>query len=129
MSVLVLIVDDSIVVRQQVSIALRAAGYGVVQAADGAEGLVVLESNDQVRLVVCDVNMPHMNGLEFLERARSLERYRGLPILMATTCSQISLVERAHQARANGWLIKPFGSPALVSAVARALHDQQQPGA
>ena len=124
MSLTVLVVDDSCVVRQQAAIALRAAGYQVLQASDGAEAILALENHKQVDLVLCDVNMPNVSGLEFLERIRSCPERHGLPVLMVTTSSQQSLVERARQAGAAGWVVKPFKSPGLLSAVNRILHEE-----
>jgi CheY-like chemotaxis protein len=82
MPVTVLVVDDSLMVRRQVSAALTAAGFRIIEASDGADALVMLDANPDAALVVCDVNMPRMNGLELLEAARPLRPT--LPFLMLT---------------------------------------------
>lgn len=112
----VMIVDDSLVVRQQVGNTLIQAGFDVVQAVDGQDALEKLQS-ETVALVVCDVNMPRMNGLEFLE-AVSREGKK-LSVVMLTTEGQQSLIQRAKQCGAKGWIVKPFKSELLVAAVRR----------
>ncbi len=80
----VLVVDDSGTVRQQVSLALKQAGFDHPRGADGAEGSRH-ERQPRIAMVVCDVNMPNMNGLEMVERLKSRPEHKGLPILMLTT--------------------------------------------
>jgi two-component system chemotaxis response regulator CheY len=115
----VLIVDDSRSIRNEVADALTPAGYSVLEAADGLEALACLVGHTDISLVVLDVNMPGMNGLELLERIQSEYRSRNLPILMLTTEAERSLVERAKRAGAKGWLLKPIRPELLVSTVAR----------
>lgn len=107
----VLVVDDSPPVRQQVGMALEAAGYEVVEARDGADALECLKSN-KVSMVVCDVNMPKMNGIEFLEKVG-----RSVPVVMLTTEGQAELKRTAKALGARGWIIKPFNADMLVEAV------------
>lgn len=111
----VLVVDDSSTVRQQVCLALRQAGFSTLEAADGAEGLATVDSS-AVDMVVCDVNMPVLNGLEMVERIKAKPRHQKLPILMLTTEGQPSLIKRAKQAGAVGWIVKPFDANQLVEA-------------
>jgi len=111
----VMVIDDSMMVRKQVGIALTTAGFTVVEACDGADALEKLTSHADVALVVCDVNMPRMNGLEFLENVR-----KGLPVMMLTTEGQPELIQRAKALGAKGWLVKPF-KPDLLVAAARKL--------
>jgi two-component system chemotaxis response regulator CheY len=115
----VLIVDDSRSIRNEVADALTPAGYGVVEAANGLEALACLAEHTNITLVVLDVNMPGMNGLELLERIQREYRSRNLPILMLTTEAERTLVERAKRAGAKGWLLKPIKPELLVSTVAR----------
>jgi len=115
MSSKVLVVDDSMMVRRQVGMALTAAGFAVVEATDGADALAKLSAHVDIGLVVCDVNMPRMNGLEFLEKVRA-----GLPVMMLTTEGQPELIQRAKALGAKGWLVKPF-KPELLVAAARKL--------
>lgn len=102
----VLVVDDSLLVRRQVGNALKTLGYAVVEAVDGLDALDKLEAAAETHLIVCDVNMPRMNGIEFLERlsARALPP----PVVMLTTEGEPELIQRARALGAKGWLIKPF---------------------
>jgi len=115
MSRKVLIVDDSATVRQQVRLALSAAGFDVLEALDGIDGLEKIATCSGLRLVVCDVNMPRMGGLEMLEQCRL--RDHAVPVLMLTTEGQPALVQKAKQAGAKGWIVKPFKTEMLVAAV------------
>jgi len=115
----VLIVDDSKSIRNEVSEVLTKAGYNVIEAADGTEALAHLAQNNNVSLVVLDVNMPGMNGLDVLERIYNEHRARNLPVLMLTTEAERVLVERAKKAGAKGWLLKPIKTDLLVSTVTR----------
>jgi two-component system, chemotaxis family, chemotaxis protein CheY len=110
----ILVVDDSGTVRQQVSMALKQAGFAIVEAADGEEALAALESNRAIDMVVCDVNMPNLNGLEMVERVKSNPEHKLLPILMLTTEGQPSMIRRAKEAGAVGWIVKPFDATQLV---------------
>jgi len=112
----VLVVDDSSTVRQQVSLALKQAGFDIVEAADGAEGIAHVSGNRAIDMVVCDVNMPNVNGLEMVERLKSRPEHKALPILMLTTEGQPSMIKRAKQAGAVGWIVKPFDANQLVAA-------------
>lgn len=112
----VLVVDDSSTVRQQVALALRHAGFAIVEAANGQEGLATIEANRDIAMVVCDVNMPVLNGLEMVERIKSRPEHKALPILMLTTEGQPALIKRARQAGAVGWIVKPFDANQLVQA-------------
>jgi two-component system chemotaxis response regulator CheY len=107
----ILVIDDSLMVRRQVGSALTSAGFSIVEACDGAEALDKLAANGDVTLVVCDVNMPRMNGIEFLERAP-----QGLPVMMLTTEGQPELIHRARALGAKGWILKPFKADILVAA-------------
>jgi len=117
MSKRVLVVDDSPTVRQQVGLALKLAGFDVVEAVDGLDGLDKLDAS--IRILICDVNMPRMNGLEMLEKVKADARFPGVPVVMLTTEGQPSLIERAKKAGAKGWIIKPFKAELLVAAVQR----------
>jgi two-component system chemotaxis response regulator CheY len=112
----ILVVDDSPTVRQKVGIALQHAGFEMAEATDGAEGLRVLEKGG-ISLVICDVNMPRMSGLEMLEHLRRNHRYANLPVVMLTTESLTANVERATKAGAKAWIMKPFKVELLIAAV------------
>ena len=115
----ILIVDDSPSVRQQVRAALQPAGFELVDAVDGMDALKKL-TDDNFSLVVCDVNMPRMNGMEFVEKAKANPKYADLPVVMLTTEGQKTMIQRAKKAGAKGWIIKPF-KPAMLVAAAKKL--------
>jgi two-component system, chemotaxis family, chemotaxis protein CheY len=113
----VLVVDDSAIVRQQVGVVLQQAGYDVVEAVDGADGLSKLSDDSGISVVICDVNMPRMNGFEMIEQIARSTTIKKVPIVMLTTEGQPGLIQRARQAGAKGWLVKPFKPDHLVAAV------------
>jgi two-component system chemotaxis response regulator CheY len=113
----VLVVDDSATVRQQVSVALRQAGYEIVEAVDGADGLSKLSSEPDIAMVICDINMPRMNGLEMIEQLAQSKTIKKVPVVMLTTEGQPALIQRAKQAGAKGWIVKPFKPDLLLAAV------------
>ncbi|MEE4301944.1 MAG: response regulator [Pseudomonadales bacterium] len=115
MSKTVLVVDDSSTVRQQVSMALTQAGFATKEAADGQEGLESIDAGS-VDMVICDVNMPRMNGLEMVEAVKAKPQNKALPIVMLTTEGQPAMIKRAKEAGASGWIVKPFDASQLVAA-------------
>jgi len=115
---IVLVVDDSETIRQQVAGALERAGFSVIEAADGVDGLERANQNE-LCMVILDVNMPRLSGLEMLERLRENPKHKTLPVLMLTTEVQQSMIERAKKAGARGWMIKPVKMDQLVSAVTK----------
>lgn len=117
MATQVLIVDDSATVRQQVASALQPAGFAVVEASDGREGLKTISGNGSIKMVICDVNMPNMNGLEMVEAVKSKPEFKSLPIIMLTTEGQPAMIKRAKEAGAMGWIVKPFKEEQLVATV------------
>jgi two-component system chemotaxis response regulator CheY len=114
----ILTVDDSGSVRALVSQTLRDAGFVVVEAVDGADALDKVAGVD---MVITDVNMPNIDGLELLLRLRSREDTRFLPVLVLTTESQRAKREVAVKAGATGWIVKPFEPGTLVAVVRRFL--------
>ena len=112
----VLVVDDSATVRQQVSMALTQAGIAVLEAVDGIDGANQISSGG-IDCVVCDVNMPNMNGIEMVEKVKSENRFSDLPIIMLTTEGAKDLIAQAKSAGACGWIVKPFKADMLVAAV------------
>lgn len=111
----VLVIDDSSTVRQQVSVALASAGYEIIEASDGRIGASQIESRNDLAMVICDVNMPNMNGLEMLERVKGKLATSKLPVVMLTTEGNPQAIARAKAAGAKAWLVKPFKPQALVS--------------
>jgi two-component system, chemotaxis family, chemotaxis protein CheY len=102
-----------------VKITLASAGYGVVEAGDGRDGLAKAKANT-INMVVTDLNMPVMNGLEFIRELRQLAPYRGIPIVFLTTESDEGMKQQAKAAGATGWITKPFKQEQLL-AVAKKL--------
>ena len=116
----VLSVDDSASIRQMVKLTLTGAGYTVIQAGDGAEGLTKARES-AVDLVVTDLNMPVMNGLGLIRELRKLPAYKGVPIIFLTTESDAAMKQEAKVAGATGWITKPFQQEQLVAVVRKVL--------
>jgi two-component system, chemotaxis family, chemotaxis protein CheY len=117
MAAKVLVVDDSRTIRQQVESTLSQAGYAVVEAEDGRQGLDALHAQRDIRMVICDVNMPHMDGLQMLATLKADASNADLPVLMLTSEGQASLIQQAKRSGAKGWIVKPFKPDHLVAAV------------
>ena len=117
MSSTILVVDDSPTVRQQIRLALSPAGYQILEACDGEQGLEMIRSNADLSMVICDVNMPRMNGIEMLRNVA--REAHSVPIVMLTTEGNPSLIRQARASGAKGWIIKPFNAELLVRAVAK----------
>ena len=115
----ILIVDDSLTVRQQVSMILASAGYQVVEAFDGQDGVERMHASASISMVLCDLNMPRMNGLEFLETIKGDAAGPPVPVVILTTDGSSELISRAKRAGAKGWIVKPFQPDLLLSAVRR----------
>ena len=114
----VLVIDDSETIRALVAQVLRQSGYEVIEAADGLMGaFAIRERGAELSLVICDINMPRLDGLEMLEILRG--QHPNLPILMLTTESRVDKVERAKRAGAKAWIIKPFNTELLIQAVVK----------
>ncbi len=116
----ILAVDDSGSLRQMVAFSLKAAGYEVVQAVDGQDGLNKAKEKT-VDLVLTDQNMPIMDGLTLITNLRSLGSYQNVPILMLTTESSDEMKAKGKAAGANGWLVKPFDPKRLIEVVQKVI--------
>lgn len=118
---LVLIVDDSRTVRASVEYTLKRQNIEVASAEDGKDGLDVLRSlNEKGKkpdMIISDINMPNMNGIEFIKNVKANSIFRFIPILVLTTESQSLMKERGKKAGAAGWLVKPFKPEQLISVV------------
>jgi two-component system chemotaxis response regulator CheY len=116
----ILIVDDSVMIRQMVSFTLREAGFEVVEAENGQDALNKV-GKQNVDLIVTDLNMPLMDGITFIGNARALPATKFTPILMLTTESQPEMKSKGRAAGATGWIVKPFDPPKLLGVIAKVL--------
>ncbi|MGE5314298.1 MAG: response regulator [Acidobacteriota bacterium] len=116
----ILTVDDSRSIRQMVSFTLMQAGYQVLEASDGKDAMGVLASS-AVDLVITDLNMPNVNGIELIRHIRTQPKYKFIPILMLTTESQDVRKQEGKAAGATGWIVKPFNATQLVDVVKKVL--------
>ena len=117
MSKRILVVDDSAAIRQSISFILNQEGYETVEATDGLEALAVLGKAEAVDLIITDVNMPNLDGIGFIKKARDLQKYKFTPILVLTTESQGSKMNDGKEAGATGWIVKPFNAEKLLAIV------------
>lgn len=116
----VLTVDDSASIRQMVAFTLKGAGYDVLEAGDGQEGLDKAKSK-AVNLVLTDQNMPKMDGLTLIKSLRTMPSYAAVPILMLTTESGDAMKAQGKAAGATGWLVKPFDPAKLLEVVKKVI--------
>ncbi|NEV61784.1 response regulator [Thiorhodococcus minor] len=114
----IMVIDDSASLRSVVGIALKGAGYDVLEASDGRDALNKL-TGQKVHLIVSDVNMPNMDGITFVKEVKKLSSYKFTPIMMLTTESQPEKKAAAREAGAKAWLVKPFQPPMLLDAVSK----------
>jgi len=113
----IMLVDDSATILLSISNILGKAGYKVEKASNANDGLAKFKANVQVNLLITDLNMPGMNGIEFIKEVRRLPAYKFMPILFLTTESQQSKREEAKAAGASGWLVKPATADELLSTI------------
>jgi two-component system chemotaxis response regulator CheY len=116
----ILAVDDSASMRQMVAFTLQGAGFDVLQAADGQEGLERARDKT-VNLVLIDQNMPRMDGISLLRELRRLPQYKSTPILILTTESSDAMKAAGRAAGATGWLVKPFDPARLIEVVNKVI--------
>jgi len=113
-------IDDSRSIRQLVSYTLTGAGYQVIEAGNGKEGLDALKLK-KADLVITDLNMPIMDGIQLIRELRSLPLYKFTPILMLTTESQEGKKDEGKKAGATGWIVKPFTPEQLIAVISKVL--------
>lgn len=113
----IMTVDDSASLRQMVSVVLRGGGYEVVEATDGVDALTKLKGRE-FHLILTDINMPRMDGLEFTRQLRALPQYKFVPVILLTTESHPEKKQEGKAAGATAWIVKPF-SPDQLLAVAK----------
>ncbi|UGQ45171.1 response regulator [Massilia endophytica] len=112
----IMVVDDSLSIRQVVGIALKQAGYDVIEGTDGADALAKLKGQ-KINLVISDVNMPNMDGITFVRELKQLPAYKFTPVIMLTTESQEEKKQQGQAAGAKAWMVKPFKPEQLLNAV------------
>lgn len=115
----ILIVDDSSSVRTVAGIALRGAGYEVIEAGNGQEGLAKLEGAEKVHLIISDVNMPVLDGIGFLKEIKKHPSYKFTPVIMLTTEAGEDMKAAGKAAGAKAWIVKPFQPAIMLDAVSK----------
>jgi two-component system, chemotaxis family, chemotaxis protein CheY len=120
MSKTIMTVDDSTSVRQMVSFTLKEAGYNVVEASDGKDAVAKLDVAD-LNMIVTDLNMPNMDGIELIKAVRKIPKYKFIPIIMLTTESQDEKKMEGKSAGATGWIIKPFKPEQLLAVIKKVI--------
>lgn len=116
----ILIVDDSISLRQVVSITLKGAGYDVIEGCDGRDALAKLKGQ-KIHLIISDVNMPNMDGITFVAEAKKLPAYKFTPVIMLTTEAGEAKKMAGQAAGAKAWMVKPFQPAQMLAAVGKLI--------
>lgn len=117
----VLIVDDSVSMRQMVGFTLRKGGFDVIEAEHGQDALQKLQQNQNVDLILTDLNMPVMDGITLIQNVRKQPAMKNKPILMLTTEGLATKKEQGKAAGATGWIVKPFDPDKLLQTIAKVL--------
>lgn len=117
----ILAVDDSASVRQMQRFVLSGAGYEVIDAVDGKDGLAKLEKSGAVNLILTDLNMPNLDGVGFIKAVRAASTHRLTPIVVISTESQQEKKQEARAAGATGWIVKPFTPEQLLAVVKKVI--------
>jgi len=113
----ILVVDDSSTVRNEVGDFLKNSGLSVAFAIDGRDGLIKLKADSAIKLILCDVNMPNMDGLTMAEKVRSELNNSTVNIIMLTTENSPAMKERGKAAGIKGWIVKPFKGDAVIATL------------
>ena len=116
----VMIVDDSRAVRESLKFFLNEEGYSVIEGEDGLQGLEKLKDH-HADLILTDVNMPNMDGLTMISEVKKLDKYRFTPILVLTTESQQSVMDKGRELGATGWIVKPFDNERVSKVLKKVL--------
>lgn len=117
----VLVVDDSVSMRQMVSFTLTNAGYEVVEAGDGKEAVEKLNGGAAPNLVITDLNMPNMDGISLIKAVRGMVTHKFTPILMLTTESSDDKKKEGQSAGATGWVVKPFNPEQMLATIKKVM--------
>ncbi len=116
----ILIVDDSTSLRQVVGIALKGAGYEVIEGCDGKDALTKLDGR-KIHLIISDVNMPNMDGISLVKALKQIPAYKFTPVIMLTTEAGDDKKREGQAAGAKAWVVKPFQPPQMLTAVAKLI--------
>jgi two-component system chemotaxis response regulator CheY len=117
----IMIVDDSASMRGLISMTLKNNGYEVIEACDGKEAVKRLSSAGKVDLIITDLNMPNMDGIQFIKTVKGDSKHRFIPVVMLTTESQDTKKEEGRLAGAKAWIVKPFKPEVLVGVVKKII--------
>jgi len=119
----ILVVDDSASLRRVVNLALTSAGYEIIEAGDGVEGLKKLAelAGKKVHLIISDVNMPRMDGIEFVTELKKQAAFKFTPVIMLTTEGDDEIKQAGRTAGAKAWIIKPFNPDQMLNAVSKLI--------
>jgi two-component system chemotaxis response regulator CheY len=112
----IMCVDDSSTIRMLVKKSLNPEGWEIVEAENGQQGLEKIES-EEIVLFIVDVNMPVMDGFEFVKKVKAMDKHKDTPIIFLTTESSSQKKQLGKELGVNGWIVKPFDSPSLVKVV------------
>lgn len=119
----ILIVDDSEMVRNYYYYILKSAGFEVVSARDGADGLEQLYKNNDIGLVVADINMPHMDGYTMIQKIRSDKQFQNLPIIIISTEEEAEDKQKGYDAGADAYVVKPVDPAILIENIRLLMED------
>jgi len=121
MSKTVLVVDDSVSMRQMVAFTPKGAGFDVVEAGDGKEAVAQLNGGTKPNLVITDLNMPNMDGISLIKEIRGMAAHKFTPVLMLTTESADDKKKEGQSAGATGWIVKPFNPDQMLATIKKVL--------
>ena len=116
----IMVVEDSVSARRAICDALKEAGYDPVEAEDGAQAVAKLDGR-RINLIICDVNMPNMDGITFVRKMKAMDNYRFTPVIMLTTESAESKRLRGQMAGAKAWMVKPFRPEQMIVAISKLI--------
>jgi two-component system, chemotaxis family, chemotaxis protein CheY len=120
MAMQILIVDDSVSIRTSMRFVVEQAGYSVLDAGNGKEALAVI--TPQTKLVITDINMPEMDGIEFIKKVRlGTAPLKTIPIIILTTESQPEMKQKGKDAGATAWIVKPFPPEDVIAAIKKLI--------
>ena len=119
----IMIVDDSASFRRVEVMTLSGAGYDIIEACDGLDALAKLDQlgTEKIHLIICDINMPNMGGIEFVAQVKQNPKFKFTPIMMLTTEDSDEIKQQGRAAGAKAWMVKPFKSEQMLNAVSKLI--------